>query len=71
MAEDTSTTEAGTDTRPNIKPDQGTNPPKDTGRYAAFNTVLGQYVGGVHDSEAKARKAAKDRGVTTITVVEV
>lgn len=56
---------------PTIKPDQGSRPPKDTGRYAAFNTALGQYVGGVHDSEAQARKAAKDRGVSTVTVVEV
>lgn len=45
-----------------IKPDTGTEDP-DTGRYAAYDTRLGRYVGGVHDSEAKAKRAARDAGV--------
>ena len=57
--------------KPRIMPDRGSKPAKDTGRWAAFNTTLGQYVAGVHDSKDKAAKAAKDAGVTAFTVVEV
>lgn len=43
----------------------------DSGRYAAYDTTLGKYVGGTHDSEAKARKAGKDSGAESYKVVEV
>lgn len=66
MAEENTTTET-----PTIKPDRGSTPAEGTGRYAGFDGVLGQYRGGVHDTEAKARKAAKDAGAERITVVEV
>lgn len=71
MAEETGTKDSGT--MPNIKPDQGAKPAEGTGRFAAFDTRLRQYVGGVHDSEAKAKAAAKGRGVpaSAVTVVEV
>lgn len=46
---------------------------KDTGRYSAYDTTLGRYVGGVHDSKAKARDAAKADGIEgdRVEVVEV
>lgn len=44
---------------------------KDSGRFSAYDKTYGKYVGGVHDSEAKARKAAKDKGSTDFAIVEV
>lgn len=41
----------------------------DTGRYAFYDTTLGKYVGGVHDSKAKAKAAGK--GAASGEVVEV
>lgn len=69
MAEETK--DSGT--MPTIEPDQGSRPPEGSGRFAAFDTRIGQYVGGVHDSQAKAKAAAKGRGVPSdaTTVVEV
>lgn len=32
-------------------------------RYSAYDTKLQRFVGGVHDSEAKAKAAAKSMGV--------
>ena len=68
MAEETTQDQA-----PRLEPDQGDNPPTDTGRFAAFDTRYGQYVGGVHDSEAKAKAAAKARAVPAgaVKVVQV
>lgn len=42
---------------------------QDTGRYAFYDTTLGKYVGGVHDSKAKAKQAGK--GAASGEVVEV
>lgn len=46
---------------------------KDTGRYSAYDTLEARYVGGVHDSEAKAKAAAKAKGITgdRVRVIEV
>lgn len=44
---------------------------KDTGRFSAYDTTLGRFTGGVHDSKGKARDAAKDQGVTDVEIVEV
>lgn len=44
---------------------------KDSGRFAAYDTTLGKYVGGVHDSRDKARRAGKDSGAESVEVVEV
>lgn len=43
----------------------------DSGRFAAYDTTLGKYVGGTHDSKSKADKAGKSAGAATVTVVEV
>jgi len=42
-----------------------------SGRYAAYDRDLLRYVGGVHDTKAKAEKAAKDRGVKRYQIREV
>lgn len=44
---------------------------KDTGRFAAYDTTLGKYVGGTHDSRDKARKSGRDAGAKTVEIVEV
>lgn len=44
---------------------------KDTGRFSAYDKTYGKYVGGVHDSREKARKAAKDAGADNVEIVEV
>lgn len=69
MAEDTTTTEAQPVQR--LQPIRLDNAPTDTGRFAAFDTAFGRYVGGVHDSEAKARAAGKRAGAQAVTVHEV
>jgi hypothetical protein len=40
-----------------------------SGRYAYYDTTLGKYVGGVHDTKAKAKEAGK--GAASGQVVEV
>lgn len=42
---------------------------EDSGRYAFYDTTLGKYVGGVHDTKAKAKTAGK--GAASGEVVEV
>lgn len=44
---------------------------KDSGRFSAYDTTLGKYVGGVHDSKSKAQTAGKDSGAESFKVVEV
>lgn len=34
----------------------------DAGRYSAYDTTYERFVGGVHDTKAKARDAAKAKG---------
>lgn len=66
MAEDenTDTTEAAPDV-PEGNPGSG--------RFAGYRTDLMQYAGGVHDSKAKATKAARDAGASAgaVEVIEV
>lgn len=42
---------------------------KDSGRFAFYDTTLGRYVGGTHDSKTDAKKAGK--GAASGEVVEV
>lgn len=42
---------------------------EESGRYAFYDTTLGKYVGGVHDTKAKAKQAGK--GAASGEVVEV
>lgn len=44
---------------------------EDSGRFAAYDTTLGKYVGGVHDTKTKARDAGKASGAESFEVVEV
>lgn len=44
---------------------------RSTGRFAAFDKTLQRFVGGVHDSQDKATKAAEDRDVESFEVREV
>lgn len=53
------------------EPFQAPEGAKDSGRFAAYDTTLGKYVGGTHDSKTKAEKAGKDSGASSFKVVEV
>lgn len=59
---------------PHVEPDPVVEVPEGaegTGRFSAYDTTYAKYVGGVHDTKAKATKAAKDAGVDTFEIVEV
>lgn len=53
---------------PAVQVPEGT---KESGRFSAYDTTYAKYVGGVHDTKEKARKAAKDAGSTDVEIVEV
>jgi hypothetical protein len=40
-------------------------------RYSAYDRTYLRFVGGVHDSKAKAKAAAKDKGSTDVEIREV
>lgn len=42
-----------------------------SGRYAAYDTTYQRFVGGVQDTKAKAREAAKAAGHSTVEIREV
>lgn len=52
---------------PKFEPPKGT---PDSGRFAAYDTTLGKYVGGVHNSRGAADKAGKAEA-QTYKIVEV
>lgn len=57
---------------PTVKPfDVPAGAKAETGRYSAYDKTYGKYVGGVHDTKAKAREAAKAKGSTDVEIVEV
>lgn len=42
-----------------------------SGVFAAYDRTLLRFVGGTHDTKAKAKAAAKDQGVTDVEIREV
>lgn len=42
-----------------------------SGVFAAYDKTLLRFVGGTHDTKAKAKAAAKDKGVTDVEIREV
>lgn len=42
-----------------------------TPRYAAYDKDFLRFVGGTHDTKAKARDAAKDKGAKNVEIREV
>lgn len=66
MSETTPEQNPATETLPGavaVTPTTATPETKGSGRFAAYDTRLTRYIGGVHDSRKGATDAAKARGV--------